>query len=84
MNGHSVMLGTRTAGKLAEWGKLNPAVQSAGAVNLAGKTVIDAINPITDDPLINGVLKFFTSLLSLCCGAYRDFYATIGHTLSSC
>ena len=50
MNGHSVMLGTRTAGKLAEWGKLNPAVQSAGAVNLAGKTVIDAINPITDDP----------------------------------
>ena len=32
------------------------------AGNLAGKTVIDATNPIADAPPENGVLKFFTSL----------------------
>jgi hypothetical protein len=89
-NGHQVMLGTRTAAKLADWAKQNPKVQigsftdtakfgevitlavkgsaaqaalrAATAANLAGKTIIDATNPITDDPPINGVLKFFTSL----------------------
>jgi predicted dinucleotide-binding enzyme len=30
--------------------------------NLAGKTVIDATNPIADVAPVNGVLKFFTSL----------------------
>ena len=35
---------------------------AAGAANLAGKTVIDATNPIADAPPTNGVLKFFTSL----------------------
>lgn len=32
----------------------------AGAENLAGKTVIDATNPISDAPPVNGVLSFFT------------------------
>jgi predicted dinucleotide-binding enzyme len=32
----------------------------AGAQNLAGKTVIDACNPIEDAPPSNGVLRFFT------------------------
>ncbi len=38
------------------------ALRAAGAVNLAGKPIIDATNPIADTPPINGVLKFFTSL----------------------
>jgi hypothetical protein len=38
------------------------ALGAAGAANLAGKTVIDATNPIADLPPINGVLRFFTSL----------------------
>ena len=32
----------------------------AGTVNLAGKTVIDACNPIAAAPPVNGVLQFFT------------------------
>jgi hypothetical protein len=32
----------------------------AGAENLAGKTVMDACNPIADAPPVNGVLSFFT------------------------
>ena len=31
-----------------------------GAENLAGKTVIDATNPIEESPPVNGVLRFFT------------------------
>lgn len=38
------------------------AMRAAGAANAAGKTVIDATNPIADAPPANGVLKFFTSL----------------------
>ena len=38
------------------------ALRLAGAPNLAGKTVIDATNPIADAPPSNGVLKFFTNL----------------------
>ncbi len=38
------------------------ALRAAGAGNLAGKTIIDATNPIADAPPQNGVLKFFTSL----------------------
>jgi 8-hydroxy-5-deazaflavin:NADPH oxidoreductase len=38
------------------------ALDAAGAANLAGKTVIDATNPIADAPPENGVLKFFTNL----------------------
>jgi 8-hydroxy-5-deazaflavin:NADPH oxidoreductase len=37
-------------------------LKSAGAANLAGKTVIDATNPIAEAPPVNGVLRFFTSL----------------------
>lgn len=37
-------------------------VRAAGPVNLAGKPVIDATNPLADAPPVNGVLKFFTSL----------------------
>jgi 8-hydroxy-5-deazaflavin:NADPH oxidoreductase len=38
------------------------ALRLAGAANLAGKTVIDACNPIGGGPPVNGVLSFFTSL----------------------
>ncbi len=38
------------------------ALRAAGITNLAGKTVIDATNPIADAPPENGVLRFFTSL----------------------
>ena len=38
------------------------ALRAAGEGNLAGKTVIDATNPIADAPPVNGVLKFFTNL----------------------
>ncbi len=89
-HGHEVTLGTREAGKLAEFAKANPkakvgsfadaakfgdaavlavkgsvaskALEAAGAANLAGKTVIDATNPLADAPPENGVLKFFTTL----------------------
>ena len=38
------------------------ALHGAGAGNLEGKPVIDATNPIADDPPENGVLRFFTTL----------------------
>jgi predicted dinucleotide-binding enzyme len=38
------------------------ALRGAGPENLAGKVVIDATNPITDEPPENGLLKFFTTL----------------------
>ena len=38
------------------------ALRLAGAANLAGKTVIDATNPIAEAPPVNGVLEFFTTL----------------------
>ncbi len=38
------------------------AVDLCGAGNLAGKTVVDATNPIAEEPPVNGVLKFFTRL----------------------
>jgi 8-hydroxy-5-deazaflavin:NADPH oxidoreductase len=37
-------------------------LRDAGGTNLAGKLVIDATNPIADDPPTNGVLRFFTNL----------------------
>lgn len=37
------------------------ALSAAGGANLAGKTVMDATNPIADAPPSNGVLKFFTT-----------------------
>lgn len=38
------------------------AIKSADLANLKGKTVIDATNPIADQPPVKGVLKFFTNL----------------------
>jgi len=38
------------------------ALRAAGVAHLAGKTVIDATNPIADAPPVNGVLCFFTDL----------------------
>ena len=38
------------------------ALRAAGASNLSGKAVIDATNPISDQPPVNGVLRFFTNL----------------------
>jgi predicted dinucleotide-binding enzyme len=38
------------------------ALRAAGASNLSGKSVIDATNPISDEPPVNGVLRFFTNL----------------------
>lgn len=36
------------------------ALEQAGGDHLAGKTVLDACNPIADEPPQNGVLKYFT------------------------
>jgi 8-hydroxy-5-deazaflavin:NADPH oxidoreductase len=36
------------------------ALRAAGAANLEGKLVVDATNPIADEPPTNGVLRFFT------------------------
>ena len=38
------------------------ALRLAARANLAGKPVIDATNPISDIPPVDGVLRFFTSL----------------------
>lgn len=38
------------------------AVRAAGVDRLAGKTVIDATNPIAEAPPVNGVLRFTTEL----------------------
>lgn len=38
------------------------ALKLAGEDNLQGKTIIDATNPIEEQPPVNGVIKFFTSL----------------------
>lgn len=38
------------------------ALRGAGAANLADKPVIDATNPISEAPPVNGVLRFFTDL----------------------
>jgi 8-hydroxy-5-deazaflavin:NADPH oxidoreductase len=36
------------------------ALKLAGAHNLKGKTILDATNPISDKPPVNGVLNFFS------------------------
>jgi predicted dinucleotide-binding enzyme len=43
-------------------GAAESALKMAGASHLAGKTIIDATNPISDAPPVNGVLQFFTGL----------------------
>ncbi len=37
------------------------ALKSAGIAEFSGKTIIDTTNPISDDPPVNGVLRYFTS-----------------------
>ena len=37
-------------------------MQAANLTDIAGKTIIDATNPIADEEPVNGVLRFFTSL----------------------
>jgi len=37
-------------------------LRAASITDLAGKTIIDATNPVADSPPVNGVLRFFTSL----------------------
>jgi predicted dinucleotide-binding enzyme len=66
----SVVLGTFA--EAAQFGELivlavkgtaaREALELVGKSNVAGKTVIDATNPIADAPPVNGVLKFFTNL----------------------
>jgi predicted dinucleotide-binding enzyme len=61
-----------TFAEAAAWGELvvlavkgtaaESCIELAGADNLAGKTVIDATNPIDTAPPTDGVLRFFTSL----------------------
>ena len=60
---------------LAVKGKVaGEALSLAGMKNLAGKTVIDACNPIEDAPPTNGVLRFFTDVNeSLMEKLQRDF-----------
>jgi 8-hydroxy-5-deazaflavin:NADPH oxidoreductase len=63
---------TGTFAEAAKWGQsivlavkgtaAEAAIEQAGAGNLAGKTVMDATNPIADLPPQNGVLRFFTNL----------------------
>jgi predicted dinucleotide-binding enzyme len=43
-------------------GAAEAAVLEAGPQNLAGKTIIDATNPIADAPPQNGVLRYFTDV----------------------
>src|SRR5215469_4816221 len=52
--GELVVLAVKGSGALE-------ALRAAGKAALQGKTVIDATNPIADDPPSHGVLKFFTN-----------------------
>ena len=62
---------TATVASTAEFGELMvlavkgtaaaEALRAAGSRNLSDKPIIDATNPIADDPPVNGVLKFFTN-----------------------
>jgi predicted dinucleotide-binding enzyme len=62
---------TATVASTAEFGELvvlavkgtaaAEALRAAGSRNLSDKPIIDATNPIADDPPVNGVLKFFTN-----------------------
>lgn len=55
---------TARFGEMLVLAGLGRAVESildlAGPGNLAGKVLIDATNPLTDDPPVNGVLKYTT------------------------
>ncbi|NQZ01815.1 MAG: NAD(P)-binding domain-containing protein [Bdellovibrionales bacterium] len=72
-HGYEVQQGSRDKfSSISEWADLvvlavkgsaaKSALELAGANNLKGKTVIDATNPISDDPPQDGVLNFFTDM----------------------
>jgi predicted dinucleotide-binding enzyme len=46
----------------AKGGAAAESLRLAGAANLAGKTVIDATNPIAEGPPVHGVLQYFTNI----------------------
>jgi predicted dinucleotide-binding enzyme len=52
------------------------AIKLAGGANIAGKTIVDACNPIGGGPPVHGVLSFFTthsnSLMERLQGAYPE------------
>ncbi len=66
---------TGTFADAAKWGELivlavkgaaaEAVIELAGAANLAGKTVLDTTNPISDKPPIHGVIQYFTTGESL-------------------
>jgi predicted dinucleotide-binding enzyme len=63
---------TGTLAEAAKWGEsvvlavkggaAEAVIEQAGPTHLAGKTVMDATNPIADAPPQNGVLRYFTDL----------------------
>ncbi|HVU04352.1 MAG TPA: NAD(P)-binding domain-containing protein [Polyangiaceae bacterium] len=63
---------TGTFAEAAAWGDIvvlavkgnaaEAVIEQAGLENLAGKTILDATNPIADSPPEGGVLRFFTNL----------------------
>jgi 8-hydroxy-5-deazaflavin:NADPH oxidoreductase len=63
---------TGTFAEAAKWGgsvllavkgsAAEAAIEQAGAANLAGKTVMDATNPIAEGAPQNGVLRYFTDM----------------------
>ena len=71
-NGAGAKARTGSFDQAAEWGEIvvlavkgsaaEEAVALAGPRNLAGKTVIDATNPLADAPPQNGVLRYFTDI----------------------
>jgi predicted dinucleotide-binding enzyme len=48
------------------------ALKQAGAATIAGKTVIDACNPIGGGPPVNGVLSYFTAPERIADGAAAE------------
>ncbi|MDQ3370768.1 MAG: NAD(P)-binding domain-containing protein [Myxococcota bacterium] len=60
-----------TLAEAAQWGEIvvlavkgsgaESALEEAGIANLAGKTVIDTTNPISEEPPQHGVLRYFTN-----------------------
>jgi predicted dinucleotide-binding enzyme len=71
-NGAGAKARTGSFDQAAEWGEIVvlavkgsaavDAIALAGPRNLAGKTVIDATNPLADAPPQNGVLRYFTDI----------------------
>lgn len=53
------------------------AIEKAGKENLAGKTVIDTTNPISETPPVNGVLQFFTGINSSLMEELQNKYKSI-------